>query len=50
VDAGVHRARYLRYGGESTATDDACYRQVVTNTVTSDVNVVTRGFLGAQNR
>jgi X-Pro dipeptidyl-peptidase len=36
--------------GESTATDDACYRQVVTATVTSDVNVVTRGFLDAQNR
>jgi X-Pro dipeptidyl-peptidase len=36
--------------GESTATDDACYRQVVTDTVTSDVNVVTRGFLDAQNR
>jgi len=36
--------------GESTATDDACYRQVVTDTATSDVNVVTRGFLDAQNR
>jgi X-Pro dipeptidyl-peptidase len=36
--------------GESTATDDACYKQVVTDTVTSDVNVVTRGFLDAQNR
>ncbi|MDN3356875.1 Xaa-Pro dipeptidyl-peptidase [Actinomadura sp. DC4] len=36
--------------GSSTATDDACYRQVVTDTVTSDVNVVTRGFLDAQNR
>jgi predicted acyl esterase len=36
--------------GESTTTDDACYRQVVTNTITSDVNVVTRGFLDAQNR
>jgi len=36
--------------GESTATDDACYRQVVTDTVTSDVNVVTRGFLDTQNR
>ncbi|MGI5226446.1 Xaa-Pro dipeptidyl-peptidase [Actinoallomurus sp. CA-142502] len=36
--------------GESTATDDACYKQVVTDTATSDVNVVTRGFLDAQNR
>jgi X-Pro dipeptidyl-peptidase len=36
--------------GSSTATDDACYRQVVTATATSDVNVVTRGFLDAQNR
>ncbi|MCW2944407.1 MAG: Xaa-Pro dipeptidase [Actinoallomurus sp.] len=36
--------------GESTATDDACYKKVVTDTVTSDVNVVTRGFLDAQNR
>ncbi len=36
--------------GESTAADDACYRQVVTDTATSDVNVVTRGFLDAQNR
>lgn len=36
--------------GESTATDDACYKQVVTDTVTSDVNVVTRGFIDAQNR
>jgi X-Pro dipeptidyl-peptidase len=36
--------------GESTATDDACYKQVVTDAVTSDVNVVTRGFIDAQNR
>jgi X-Pro dipeptidyl-peptidase len=36
--------------GESTATDDACYKKVVTDTVTSDVNVVTRGFLDTQNR
>jgi predicted acyl esterase len=36
--------------GESTATDDACYKQVVTDTATSDVNVVTRGFLDATNR
>ncbi|GHJ40929.1 Xaa-Pro dipeptidyl-peptidase [Streptomyces sp. TS71-3] len=36
--------------GESTAVDDACYRKVVTDTVTSDVNVVARGYLDAQNR
>jgi X-Pro dipeptidyl-peptidase len=36
--------------GESTPTDDACYKKVVTDTITSDVNVVTRGFLDAQNR
>ncbi|MEV0402725.1 Xaa-Pro dipeptidyl-peptidase [Actinoallomurus sp. NPDC050550] len=36
--------------GESTAADDACYKKVVTDTVTSDVNVVTRGYLDAQNR
>lgn len=36
--------------GESTAADDACYFQVATDTVTSDVNVVTRGFIDAQNR
>lgn len=36
--------------GESTALDDACYKQVVTDTVTSDVNVVARGYIDAQNR
>ncbi|GHH88946.1 X-Pro dipeptidyl-peptidase [Streptomyces sulfonofaciens] len=36
--------------GESTTVDDACYRQVVTDTVTSDVNVVARGYTDAQNR
>ncbi|MCF3961926.1 Xaa-Pro dipeptidyl-peptidase [Streptomyces fuscigenes] len=36
--------------GESTAVDDACYRQVVTDTITSDVNVVARGYVDAQNR
>jgi X-Pro dipeptidyl-peptidase len=35
--------------GESTATDDACYRQTRTTTVTSPVNVVGRGWLDAQN-
>ncbi len=36
--------------GDSTTTDDGCYRQVATDTITSDVNVVARGFLDAQNR
>jgi X-Pro dipeptidyl-peptidase len=36
--------------GASTPTDDACYKQVVTDTVTSDVNVVARGYIDAQNR
>jgi X-Pro dipeptidyl-peptidase len=36
--------------GESTAADDACYRQTRTRTVTSEVNVVARGWLDAQNR
>ena len=36
--------------GESTAADDACYKQVVTDTETSDVNVVGRGYLDARNR
>jgi predicted acyl esterase len=36
--------------GASTAVDDACYKQVVTDTVTSDVNVVARGYIDAQNR
>ncbi|MFD0688767.1 Xaa-Pro dipeptidyl-peptidase [Actinomadura fibrosa] len=36
--------------GESTPTDDACYKQTRTRTVTSSVNVVARGWLDAQNR
>ena len=36
--------------GESTPADDACYRTTVTDTVTSDVNVVGRGYIDAQNR
>ncbi|MCA1223665.1 Xaa-Pro dipeptidyl-peptidase [Streptomyces sp. 8L] len=36
--------------GESTAVDDACYKQVATDTVTSDINVVARGYVDAQNR
>jgi X-Pro dipeptidyl-peptidase len=35
--------------GESTAADDACYRQTRTTTVTAPVNVVGRGWLDAQN-
>jgi X-Pro dipeptidyl-peptidase len=48
--SGVHTLTTEDCHGESTATDDACYKKVVTDTVTSDVNVVTRGFLDAQNR
>ncbi|MFC9973236.1 Xaa-Pro dipeptidyl-peptidase [Spirillospora sp. NPDC127200] len=36
--------------GESTAEDDACYKQTRTKTRTSAVNVVARGWLDAQNR
>ncbi|MFC6881945.1 MULTISPECIES: Xaa-Pro dipeptidyl-peptidase [Actinomadura] len=36
--------------GESTPTDDACYKQTRVKTVTSNVNVVARGWLDAQNR
>ncbi|HEX6446055.1 MAG TPA: Xaa-Pro dipeptidyl-peptidase [Streptosporangiales bacterium] len=36
--------------GESTPDDDACYKKTVTDTATSDVNVVTRGYVDAQNR
>jgi X-Pro dipeptidyl-peptidase len=36
--------------GESTASDDACYRQTRTQTVESPVNVVGRGWMDAQNR
>ncbi|MBO2448518.1 Xaa-Pro dipeptidyl-peptidase [Actinomadura barringtoniae] len=36
--------------GESIPTDDACYKQTRTKTVTSDVNVVARGWMDLQNR
>ncbi|HEU5156522.1 MAG TPA: Xaa-Pro dipeptidyl-peptidase [Streptosporangiaceae bacterium] len=36
--------------GESTATDDACYRQTQTRTATAPLNVVARGWMDAQNR
>jgi X-Pro dipeptidyl-peptidase len=35
--------------GESTPSDDACYKQTEVTTVTSPVNVVARGWLDAQN-
>ncbi|WP_433336381.1 Xaa-Pro dipeptidyl-peptidase [Spirillospora sp. CA-294931] len=36
--------------GESTPTDDACYKQTRTRTIKSAVNVVGRGWLDVQNR
>ncbi|MDL4774786.1 Xaa-Pro dipeptidyl-peptidase [Actinomadura xylanilytica] len=36
--------------GESTPADDACYKQARVTTITSDVNVIARGWLDAQNR
>lgn len=36
--------------GESTADDDACYKQTPIRTVTQPVNVVVRGWIDAQNR
>src|SRR5690606_39720956 len=35
--------------GESTADDDACYRETEVTTVTSPVNVVARGWIDLQN-
>ncbi|SEG57730.1 X-Pro dipeptidyl-peptidase [Nonomuraea solani] len=35
--------------GESTADDDACYRRMADNTVTSGFQVVSRGIMDAQN-
>ncbi|MFE3450798.1 CocE/NonD family hydrolase [Nonomuraea sp. NPDC059194] len=35
--------------GQSTADDDACYFKATDNTATSDVHVVTRGVIDAQN-
>ena len=35
--------------GESTADDDACYKETEVTTVTSPVNVVARGWIDAQN-
>jgi X-Pro dipeptidyl-peptidase len=35
--------------GESTAEDDGCYRRAADNTITSSFQVVTRGFMDAQN-
>ena len=36
--------------GESTAADSSCYLKAADNTITSDFQVVTRGFMDAQNR
>ncbi|MFF3667833.1 Xaa-Pro dipeptidyl-peptidase [Microtetraspora malaysiensis] len=36
--------------GESTAADDACYREVVTNVATRPLEIVARGWIDAQNR
>ncbi|GAA5059951.1 X-Pro dipeptidyl-peptidase [Thermocatellispora tengchongensis] len=36
--------------GESSATDDACYRKTVTNVATRPLEIVARGWLDAQNR
>ncbi|GAA1572240.1 Xaa-Pro dipeptidyl-peptidase [Actinomadura kijaniata] len=36
--------------GQSTAEDDACYKQTRTKVVNSAVNVVARGWMDAQNR
>ncbi|MGJ6961237.1 Xaa-Pro dipeptidyl-peptidase [Streptosporangium sp. G11] len=36
--------------GESTASDDACYRQVVTNRATRPLEIVARGWIDVQNR
>lgn len=36
--------------GDSTTDDDACYKKTATDTITSDVNVIARGFVDAQNR
>jgi X-Pro dipeptidyl-peptidase len=36
--------------GESTASDDACYRKVVTNVATRPLEIVARGWIDVQNR
>ncbi|GGM09468.1 CocE/NonD family hydrolase [Micromonospora yangpuensis] len=36
--------------GESSATDDACYRQTVKRVATADTELVTKGIMDAQNR
>ncbi len=48
--SGVKTLTTQDCNGDGTTSDDACYRQVATDTITSDVNVVARGFLDAQNR
>lgn len=36
--------------GESTASDDACYRKVTTNLATRPLEIVARGWIDVQNR
>lgn len=36
--------------GESTASDDACYRKVVTNLATRPLEIVARGWIDVRNR
>jgi X-Pro dipeptidyl-peptidase len=48
--SGVKTLTTQDCNGDATASDDGCYKKVATDTVTSDVNVVARGFLDAQNR
>ncbi|GAA0418984.1 X-Pro dipeptidyl-peptidase [Acrocarpospora corrugata] len=36
--------------GEASATDDGCYRKVVTNMVTRPLEIVARGWIDVQNR
>ncbi|MER5647946.1 Xaa-Pro dipeptidyl-peptidase [Streptosporangium sp. NPDC002524] len=36
--------------GESTAADDGCYKQVVTNRATRPLEIVARGWIDVQNR
>lgn len=36
--------------GESTATDSACYRKVITNLATRPLEIVARGWIDVQNR
>ncbi len=48
--SGVRTLSTEDCNGDATAADDGCYRKVATDTISSDVDVVARGFLDAQNR